>query len=465
MSDLADLTLTEAASAIREGQLSPLELTRHHLDRIEATEPDLHAYATVATEQALAQARRATEAVARGELLGPLHGVPLGIKDLFDTAGLRTTYGSPRFADHVPESDATAVHRLRRAGAIVLGKHTTHELAWGGRTDSAFFGPTHNPWRRGHIAGGSSGGSAASVVAGSCLGAIGSDTAGSVRIPAALSGCVGYKPTRGRVSLHGVMPLAPSLDHVGSLARSVADAAAIVDAVAGPDPADPRTLDERAPLGDTAPERLRIAVVGGWGDAVLDPGVRRSLAEATGRMQSTGLDVTPVELPVDLPGRPSMTEAVLTRILAEAGPHHRDAFEADPDGFGADIAELMARPPVTPREMAHAESVIAGFSADLLALLIDYDVLVTATVPVTAPELGATTVEVGGVTYPVELVLTRLTSPFNATGLPAVSVPMARVGGLPTGLQIVGRRLDDGSVLAAAAAVEQILTPRTETSR
>lgn len=461
MTDLAALTLTEAASAIREGQLSPLELTRHHLDRIEATEPDLHAYATVATESALAEARRATEAVTRGEELGPLHGVPLGIKDLFDTAGLRTTYGSPRFADHVPASDATAVHRLRRAGAVVLGKHTTHELAWGGRTDSAFYGPTHNPWRRGHIAGGSSGGSAASVVAGSCLGAIGSDTAGSVRIPAALSGCVGYKPTRGRVSLQGVMPLAPSLDHVGALARTVADAAAIVDAVAGPDPADPRTLDDGARLGDAAPERLRMAVIGGWGKAVLDPGVRRSLAEATGRMRSAGLDVTPVALP----DRPSMAEAVLTRILAEAGPHHRAAYEADPAGFGVDIAELMERPPVTPREMARAESVIAGFAADLLSLLTEYDVLVTATVPVTAPELGAATVEVGGVTCPVELVLTRLTSPFNTTGLPAVSVPMALIDGLPAGLQLAGRRLEDNSVLAAAAAVEQLLDPRMETSR
>lgn len=459
MSDLGDLTLVEAAAAVRDGELSPVELTEHHLARIEETEPVLHAYACVDADGARSQARAAEQAVQRGERLGPLHGVPVGVKDLIDTAGRRTTYGSPRFADHVPLHDATAVSRLRAAGAVLLGKHRTHELAWGGRTDSAFYGPTHNPYRHGHIPGGSSGGSAASVAAGSSLGSLGTDTAGSVRIPAALSGCVGYKPTRGLVSLHGVMPLAPSLDHLGALGRTVADAAALVAAVAGHDPADPRTLADQVPALSGEPadpsNRMRVGWLGGWFTAVLDDRVRTEYESVRARLEKTGVETVDVEVPDE----PAMTEAVLTRILAEAGAIHRRTFESDPGGFGADIAELMRLPAPTPARLAHTEAVISRFSAVLHTALESCDVLVAPTEPTLAPEIGATTVEVGGKVLPVELVLTRLTSPFDATGLPAVSVPVALVDGLPVAVQVVGRRLDDATALGVARLVEQ-LVPR-----
>lgn len=452
MPDLDELTLLGAARAIRTGELSPVELTDHVLERIEETEPSVHAYALVDAEGARAAAAAAAQAVLRGDELGPLHGVPLGVKDLFDTAGLRTTYGSPSYADHVPKRDATAVARLRAAGAVILGKHTTHEFAWGGRTDSAFFGPTHNPHRHGHIAGGSSGGSGASVAAGSCLGAIGTDTAGSVRIPAALSGCVGFKPSRGRISLAGVTPLSPTLDHVGALARTVADAAAIADAIAGHDPADPRSLHLTDRLAPREIAKGRVAVLEGWVGELLHPGVRAAADDAAARLAARVLEVETVELAGDA----AMPHAVLTRILFEAGLLHRSAFEADPSSFGDDLAELMALPSPGPAELAAAEAAIARFSAQLLGLLEQYDALLLPTEPCPAPQLGQRAVAFRGVPEEVEIehVLTRLTSPFNATGLPAVSVPAGLVDGLPVAVQVVGRPYADTTALGVAALLE-----------
>lgn len=444
MPQVEHMSATEAAAAVAAGRLSAADLAERTLAAIKATEPHLNAYATVmagpARAEAAEQARR-----------GPLHGVPIGVKDLIDTAGVRTAYGSPRFADHVPERDAEAVRRLRAAGAVIVGKHTTHELAWGGRTDSPFFGPTRNPYRPDRVPGGSSGGSAASVAAGSCLGAVGSDTAGSVRIPAALSGCVGFKPTRGRIPLDGVLPLAPSLDHLGVLAGTVDDAALLMSALAGPD----------APA--TGPEPPRVGWLGGWFDAVLAPEVRAVITAARAALEAHGVVVEDVAVPDE----PRMPEAVLGRILAEAGAFHRRAFERDPALFGPDIAELMGLPPRTAEEAGRDEAAIARMTAFLAEALGAYDVLASATVPVTAPPIGAMTVAAGGREWPVELVLTRLTSPFNAAGLPAASVPVGLADGLPVGLQLAGAAGRDGAVLGAARLVERLIPrpPRPDVSR
>nr|MDT0659726.1 amidase [Micromonospora sp. DSM 115978] len=475
--------IADAGRAIAAGTLSPVALTEHLLDRIRATEPALHAYVTVAADQARSTARRMAAELAEGRRRGPLHGIPLGIKDLIDTAGLRTTYGSPRFATHVPDRDATVVARLRAAGAVLLGKHATHELAWGGRTDSGYFGATHNPYRRGHIPGGSSGGSAASVAAGSSCGAVGTDTAGSVRIPAALSGCVGFKPTRGLVSLAGILPLAPTLDHVGALARTVDDAAAIITAIAGADPADPRTLADPVPdlrpASRTGPgsggagsgggglpgvERLRVGWLGGWFAALLSPGVAAILADIRRRLSGTGIRIDDVDL-ADLDpgavelgpaGATAASEALLTRIVAEAGALHRPAFRRAPELFGADLAELLTAEAPTPARLAATEATVARVGAALLTALTEHDVLVCATVPVPAPPIGAATVPAGGGSVPIELVLTRHTAPFNAIGVPALSVPVGLVDGLPVGLQIAGRRLADGTVLDLGRLVERV---------
>ncbi|BEL05367.1 amidase [Actinoplanes sichuanensis] len=420
-----------AAAAICGGTMSPAEVTEILLERIAVTEPTLHAYATVTAEQARRQAARL------GPAGGPLHGVPIGIKDLIDTAGIVTGYGSPRFAGHVPQRDATAVSRLRAAGVVVLGKHTTHELAWGGRTDSAWFGPTHNPHRHGHIPGGSSGGSAASVAAGSSLGALGSDTAGSVRIPAALSGCVGFKPSRGRIPLDGVLPLAPSLDHLGVLARTVDDAALLTDAVAEPAP--------RPPDGP-----LRIGWLGGWHDAVLAPEVRDALNTTRTRLEDAGVRIGDVVIPDE----PLMPEAPLARILDEAGALHRTAFEQDPGLFGADLAELMRLPRRSPEQAERHEAAIDRMVGALREALRTHHVLACATVAVTAPPIGVHTLTVDGRDWPVEMVLTRLTAPYNAAGLPALSLPIGVADGLPIGLQLAGPPLGDELVLRAARLVE-----------
>jgi aspartyl-tRNA(Asn)/glutamyl-tRNA(Gln) amidotransferase subunit A len=450
MTAVGTATLTGAAAAVRRGEVSPVELVEQVLARAAETEPEVHAYLTLDAEGARAAAAVAERRVAAGDELGPLHGVPVGVKDLIDTAGLRTTYGSPLFEQHVPHTDAVVVSRLRQAGAIVVGKHATHELAWGGRTDSAHFGPTHNPHRHGHTAGGSSGGSAASVVVGSALGAIGSDTAGSVRIPAALSGCVGFKPSRDRISLAGVMPLAPSLDHVGTLARTVADAALLADVVAGPAEGDSRPLPLGG-LGVAVPEAsTRVAVLGGWFAELLHPEVRaaveRTAAALRGRMTVEVVDVS-----ID----PLLTDALLTRILFEAGARHRAAFARAPQAFGPDLAALLSLPAPTPAELALAEQMIATSAASLLAVFDEYDVLLSATVPTPAPRLGERSVAFGAKSVEIEHVLTRLTSPFNATGLPAVSVPAGAADGLPVGLQVIGRPYDDALALGVAAAIEE----------
>jgi aspartyl-tRNA(Asn)/glutamyl-tRNA(Gln) amidotransferase subunit A len=449
---LGSLDLVEAAAAVRAGDVTATELTEHYLARIEETEPAVHAWASVDVDGARAAARAADDAVASGAALGALHGVPLGVKDLIDTADWPTSYGSARWAGHVPTRDATAVARLRAAGAVVLGKQATHELAWGGRTDSARLGPTHNPHRRGHIPGGSSGGSAASVAIGSCLGAIGTDTAGSLRIPAALSGCVGYKPTRGRVSRAGVLPLAPSLDHVGALARTVADAAAIVAAIEGPDRADPDT--QAFGPGATEPvdvRRLRLAFLAGWPTELLADEVAVAYADTHRWVTAAGIRASCREVV----GDPQAPTALLTRILAEAGAQHRPAFEAHPEDFGPDLAELLALPAPSPRDLAEGGAVLARSTAQLLDLLIEHDVLVLPTVPVPAPRIGELTVTLGGRELPVEQVLTRLTSPFNAAGLPVVSVRVGSAGGLPIGAQVVGRPGDDRTALAVAAEIER----------
>src|SRR5271154_2112571 len=249
-------TIVELAPRLRRKEVSPVELTRACLDRIEKLNPTLNAFITVTAESALNQASAAEADILRGEWRGPLHGIPIAVKDLIDVAGVRTTAASAVF-HHVPAEDAEVVRRMRRAGAVILGKNNLHEFAYGGSSLVSFFGDVHNPWNPEHVAGGSSGGSAAAVAAGLCYAAIGTDTAGSIREPAALCGCVGIKPTYGRVSARGVIPLSWSLDHIGPLAATAGDAAVVLQAIAGYDPLDVCSAD--VPVSDY--------VSGLWDDA------------------------------------------------------------------------------------------------------------------------------------------------------------------------------------------------------
>src|SRR6195256_3852382 len=240
---MIDISISEAAELLRQKEISPVDLATACLDRIECLNPVLNAFITVTHEGAMAEARAAEDEIQRGNWRGPLHGIPIGLKDLIDTAGVRTTCGSALFADRVPTEDAFVVQRLKRAGAVLIGKQNLQEFAYGGTSASSHYGAVHNPWNPKHIAGGSSGGSAAAVAAGMCFGAMGSDTGGSIREPASFCGVSGLKPTYGRVSVRGVVPLSWSLDHVGPICRTAADTALMLEAIAGYDSADTCSVD------------------------------------------------------------------------------------------------------------------------------------------------------------------------------------------------------------------------------
>jgi aspartyl-tRNA(Asn)/glutamyl-tRNA(Gln) amidotransferase subunit A len=294
--------ISELAPRLRRKEVSPVELTRACLERIEKLNPALNAFITVTAESALAEARAAESEISRGEWRGPLHGIPVALKDLIDTAGTRTTAASGLYQNRVPTKDAEVVQRLRRAGAVILGKNNLHEFAYGGSSLVSFFGDVHNPWDVAHIAGGSSGGSAAAVAAGLCYAAIGTDTAGSIREPAALCGCVGIKPTYGRVSARGVIPLSWSLDHVGPLAATVGDTAVVLQAIAGYDPldvcsADGPVSDYVAGLGD-ATKALRVGVPRAHFYDDLDDEVRAAVERALAVIGALVAEVRDVQIEV-----------------------------------------------------------------------------------------------------------------------------------------------------------------------
>jgi aspartyl-tRNA(Asn)/glutamyl-tRNA(Gln) amidotransferase subunit A len=448
-----ELDLVSASGRIAAGELSPVELTEAYLAKIAEVDPAVGAYVTVTASRARDDARRAEDELARGEHRGPLHGIPIGLKDLIDTGGIRTTAGSIIHTARVPARDATVAARLREAGTVLLGKHATHEFAWGGTTTNVHFGATRNPFDATRVPGGSSGGSAASVVTGTSLGSIGTDTCGSVRIPAALSGCVGFKPTYGRVSLTGIEPLGPSLDHVGPIARTVRDAALLLSAVAGPDAADPRTALTSAwspGVLDGDLSGVRVGVLGGFFSAVLDPSVEASVAAAVRCLADAGCAVREL-VPPDFG---DLVAQVFTVVHAEGSAHHAANFAARPEAFGPELRGLLAQP-VDIAAVAAARRRIAAAAGWLVRALEEVDVLVSATVPAPAPPIGVDRVQVGGVDLHIEAMLTRLTSVFDVAGLPALSVPGGTSpDGLPIGLQFVGRAEDEAGVLRIGAAYE-----------
>jgi aspartyl-tRNA(Asn)/glutamyl-tRNA(Gln) amidotransferase subunit A len=449
--ELTALTLAEAAGLIAARELSPVELTRAHLDRIEAIEPRLNSFITLLAEDALAEAREAEDAIGRGNYRGALHGVPIALKDLYETKGVRTTAGSSFLADHVPDADGAVVEKLRGAGAVILGKLNLHEWALGVTTDNPHFGACKNPWDLERSPGGSSGGSGAALSAGLCLGSYGSDTGGSIRIPAALCGVVGLKPTYGRVSLRGVVPLSWNLDHAGPMARRVRDAAVLLATVAGYDPNDAYSGD--VPVDDYLADLAagvagwRVALAGGDYFAGADAEVLEAVRAAARVFEELGAHVVEVEL--ERMQEAARANGVMT--ISDAAAFHRERLERAPEGFGADVLARLRRGAA----YASGEYVQARRTQSLLRRSFqrwfdDCHVLLTPTVPSAAPVLaGLDAVEVAPL-------LTRFTGPFNLTGLPALSLPCGFTqGGLPIGLQIVGPPWAEARVLRAGHAYEQ----------
>jgi aspartyl-tRNA(Asn)/glutamyl-tRNA(Gln) amidotransferase subunit A len=444
-------SISELAPRLRRGDVSPVEITRRCLERIEKVNPALNAFITVMSESALADARRAEAEILRGEWRGALHGVPVALKDLIDTAGVRTTAASALYKDRVPDCDAEVVRRLRLAGAVIVGKNNLHEFAYGGSSLVSYFGDVHNPWDVGRIAGGSSGGSAAAVVAGMAYAAIGTDTAGSIREPAALCGCVGLKPTYGRVSSRGVIPLSLSLDHVGPLAASVEDAAIVLQAIAEYDAADVTSAD--VPVTDyvgalrEGAKSVRVGVVREYFFDDLDAEVGAAVEQALQALASLGAEMKEVRL--DVP-----TDRTLQ--TAESYAYHAENVGRSPELYQAEtVRRIRSGERVSAAEYIRCRRELDEARRNIGAVFADVDVLVTPTMPMPAPAIADLKKDPEAL-RPAELRLLRNTRPFNVWGLPAISVPCGFTeGGLPIGLQIAGAHWREDLVLCVAGAYER----------
>ncbi len=453
--ELVYLTLREAADGLRRRAFSAVELTEAVLARTEAVEPRVHAYITLTADQARAAAAAADGEIGAGRYRGPLHGIPIGLKDNFYTAGVRTTAGAKVLADFVPTQDATVVTRLRAAGAVITGKLNLHELAIGSTTTNPHYGATHNPWNLDHIPGGSSGGSGAALAAGLCFAATGTDTRGSIRNPAALCGVVGFKPTYGRVSIFGVVPLSWTMDHAGPLARTVEDVALVMNAIAGYDPQDATTVDVPVPdftSGLGQPIRgLRLAVVRNWFFDALDPEVRAALETAIGVFRGLGATVEDVELSSLTPTHEVFE--VITRPEAAAWQH--ELLAARPDDYGADVRMgLEMGELILAIDYIRALQLRRIMADEQYALLRRYDGLLAPTRAAPAAPIGVAATVVDS----REIAIGRqgLTAPFNLSGIPAISVPCGfSTAGLPIGMQVAGRPWDEVTVLRIAHAYEQ----------
>jgi aspartyl-tRNA(Asn)/glutamyl-tRNA(Gln) amidotransferase subunit A len=451
-------SLEQVAILLRRKKLSPVGLVDAILARIVRLNPRLNAYISVLGEQARAHARTAEREISRGRYRGPLHGVPVALKDNICTRGVRTTAGSKILADFVPAADATVARRLARAGAILIGKTNLHEFAYGVTTENPHYGATLNPWAQERIPGGSSGGSAAALAAGMCFGSVGTDTGGSIRIPASLCGVFGLKPTFGRVSCAGVVPLARTLDHTGPLARTVTDLAILLRAIAGRDALDPSTAIVRVPDYLCALRGRLVRLRFGWPEDYflerVDEEILRAVERAARQLEELGAKIEKVALP-----HVTGSEAPSNRIaLAEARQYHESMgyFPERAAEYGEDVRKrLDAGRDVAAVDYLQALEARRQAQAEFEETFRRVDAILAPTTPVAAPRLGKKLVTLGGEQESVRAALIRLNRPANFTGLPAISVPCGFTrDGLPIGLQLIGRPWEEALLLQIAFAYE-----------
>jgi aspartyl-tRNA(Asn)/glutamyl-tRNA(Gln) amidotransferase subunit A len=443
--ELKTLTLARAIRLISEKKISPTELASAVFTRIERLNPDMRAFITVISPEA------------SNALQPPLKGVPVSVKDLYDTKGIRTTAGSKVFAERVPREDATVVKKLKDAGGMIAGKTNMHEFAFGVTTVNPHFGAARNPWDRERISGGSSGGSASAVSLGMGLASLGSDTGGSIRIPAALCGVVGLKPTYGRVSLRGVVPLSWSLDHPGPLTRTVEDAAILMEIIAGHDPLDPYTRNTGVPRYTAALsgsiKGIRVGIPNRYFYDDLAPAVEGAVHKAVRTLERLGAEIADVDVPgIDIhratwlqiasPEAYAYHERLLLEHAAEYGPDVRFRFEAGRALLSIDYVRAQ-----------RARTLIKDRCKRLFD---DVDVIVTPAVPITAPRIEDVNKPWGSGSETAAASLARFTRFFNVTGLPAISIPCGfTADGLPVGMQIAAKAFAESTVLAVAHAYEQ----------
>jgi aspartyl-tRNA(Asn)/glutamyl-tRNA(Gln) amidotransferase subunit A len=441
--DLTALSMAEAAAAVRRRAVSPVDLVQACLRRIEQHNDSLRAYITVSADRALAEAREMEVEQRAGRRRGPLHGVPIALKDNIDTAGVRTTGASQLFEQRVPTDDAEVARRLKRAGTILLGKLNLHEFAYGGTSTVTYYGTMRNPWDRDRVTGGSSGGPGAAVAASLCYASLGTDTAGSVRMPASLCGIVGLKPTYGRVSTRGVMTLSWTLDHVGPMTRTVADAALLMNVIAGYDVLDPTTADVpvpdylRALRAPTA--RLRLGVPRTPYFDNLDPEVEAAVTAALAVLKTMTATATDVELPAR--GRPAAVWG------PEAYVYHAKWIEESPEKYQPTTRRsLEGGKAASAADYVRAVREVEEARREITTLFETVDVLVTPTMKTPAPRLDAANPGAGGNNNAI----------FDVYGLPTISVPCGfSRGGLPIGLQLTAAHWAEPTVLALARAYER----------
>ena len=444
-SELAFLSIEQAGRLLRRKEVSPVELVDASLARIGRWNSSLHAFLTVLADQARAQAKRAEREIRCGSARGPLHGIPVSLKDNFWTRGIRTTAGSKILADFLPERDSDVTAALARAGAILLGKTNMHEFAYGITGENPHYGSSQNPWARERISGGSSGGSAVAVTTGMGFASVGTDTGGSIRIPTALCGIVGLKPTYGLVSIEGVVPLGVSFDHVGPLARSVTDACIVLEAIAGKYPRGATRPSFRS-LTKNRPRRPRIGWPKDFFFERVNPEIQATIAAAAKKFESLGARIEEVPLP----HLPDSVDRASNLVVAEASYFHESQryYPSRSEDYGDDVRGHL--------EWGHnlrAVDYLGGVEArrlvqaDFDSALEKVDAILAPASPIPAPRIGESQVRVSGERETnVRAELLRMTRPSNLTGLPAISIPCGFTrDGLPIGLQIIGPRWGEAS--------------------
>jgi aspartyl-tRNA(Asn)/glutamyl-tRNA(Gln) amidotransferase subunit A len=449
------VTLGEAAIALRQRRISSVELTQSVLEGIEGKNPSLNAFLTILPEYALERAAQADRELAEGTIRRPLQGIPVAIKDVFDLRGTRTTGGGLIYEDDPATENAAVVEKLEAAGAIIVGKLNLHELAYGVTSENPHFGPVRNPWNREHSAGGSSGGSGSAVAAGLVFAALGTDTGGSIRIPASFCGTVGMKPTFGLVSRYGTQPLGFSLDHVGPLARTVRDTAAVLNAISGYDSRDPGSVVNEVP--DYVPPEecsirgIRIGIPENWLVEDVDTEVEMAVRDGVTRAAVLGTEVKPVKLP-ELAAINTVGQILL---LSEAAAVF-DKYVHQRDRFGEDVRALLDQGRLVPAtDYINAQRLRRQLQTDFRRIWSEVDCLITPATPLPAPRLRQTTVHIAGKDVMMRPLITRFSRPFNVLGQPAIALPCGLTrDGLPIGLQVAARPFQDALVLRVAAALE-----------
>ena len=463
--ELLKLTISELAPRIRSREVSPVEVTEAALAQADRLQPSLNSFITILHEQALSQARQQEAALARGEYRGPLHGIPIGIKDNIATAGIRTTVGSKILFDQVPEEDAHAVSLCKKAGAIILGKENLEEFAAGVTSNNPHYGAVHNPWALDHVPGGSSGGGAANVAACVTFASLGTDLGGSVRGPGSFCGVVGLKQTFGRVSQRGLLVTSFNGDHIGPLTRCARDSALVLQALAGYDPLDPSTVPVPVPDYSAGLEAglrgLKIGIPTNHYFDLVDPEVESAVRRSIAALEELGAEPIPVTLP-------TMKYAGALRIaaLADNIVGHEPYIAAHRQDYGPDVVyRHLAGQFLLARDYSKALKVQRLIKEDYARVFQDVDFLAMPTMPVPAPRIDARTVTVAGVDYRIQgpggSMMSRNTYAGNGTGLPAISIPCGFTeGGLPIGLQIMGRPFEEALLLRVAHSYEGVSPSR-----